>query len=56
MTTRLANSCGLHKIPSSVWRPPFKFNAAVYFTLRTGGYALDPPEDGIELGERIYTL
>lgn len=57
MAIRLAISCGLHKIPSSTpLQNSYKFNAAVHFTLRTGGYALPPPEDALELGERIHTL
>lgn len=53
---RLAISCGLDRIPSSVWAPPPPFNAAIHCTLRTGGYALQPPEDAIDLAERIYAF
>lgn len=53
---RLSIACGLDKIPSSVWRKPPVFNAAIHFTLRAGGFALEPPEDAIDLGERIHAL
>lgn len=53
---RLAISCGLDRIPSSVWTPAPAFNAAIHCTLRTGGYAIPPPEDPIDLAERIYAL
>ncbi|KAG9010926.1 hypothetical protein FRB94_009406 [Tulasnella sp. JGI-2019a] len=45
---RLAISCGLHQIASSVWRPPSRPEAADQF--------LPYPRDGIDLGERIYTF
>lgn len=53
---RLAISCGLDRVPSSVWTPAPPFNAAIHCTLRTGGYAIPPPEDAIDLAERIYAL
>jgi hypothetical protein len=53
---RLAIACGLHRIPSSVWTKPPHFNAAIHFTLRTGGHSIRPAEDAIELAERIYAL
>ncbi|TXT09443.1 uncharacterized protein COLE_03377 [Cutaneotrichosporon oleaginosum] len=53
---RLAISCGLDRIPTSVWSPPPPFNAAIHCTLRMGGYALPPPEDPIDLAERIYAF
>lgn len=53
---RLAISCGLDRIPTSVWEPPPPFNAAIHCTLRTGGYAIGPPEDAIDLAERIYAF
>lgn len=50
-------TCGLHRIQSSVFSPPPPFNATLYFTLRNGApYASPPPEDEIELGERIHAL
>lgn len=49
-------ACGLHRIPSSVWKSPRVFNPVIHFTLRAGGFALDPPEDAIDLGERINVL
>ncbi|BEI80560.1 hypothetical protein CcaverHIS002_0110890 [Cutaneotrichosporon cavernicola] len=53
---RLAISCGLDRIPTSVWSPQPPFNAAIHCTLRMGGYALPPPEDPIDLAERIYAF
>lgn len=53
---RLAISCGLDRIPTSVWTPAPPFNAAIHCTLRTGGYAIPPPEDPIDLAERIYAF
>ena len=49
---RLVLSTGLHKIPSLAFqrapvRNPF---------LRNQVYVLPPPEDALELGERIHTL
>jgi hypothetical protein len=55
-TASLAISCGLDRIPSSVWSPAPPFNAAIHCTLRTGGYAIPPPEDAIDLAERIYAF
>ncbi|GMK57591.1 hypothetical protein CspeluHIS016_0404250 [Cutaneotrichosporon spelunceum] len=53
---RLAISCGLDRIPTSVWSEQPPFNAAIHCTLRMGGYALPPPEDPIDLAERIYAF
>jgi hypothetical protein len=39
-----------------VWAPAPPFNAAIHCTLRTGGYAIPPPEDAIDLAERIYAF
>jgi hypothetical protein len=50
----LAVSCGLHRIPSAVWKPSPAFNPILFFTLRSGGYALPPPTSPAELGERIF--
>ncbi|TXT10714.1 hypothetical protein VHUM_02219 [Vanrija humicola] len=53
---RLAIACGLDRIPSSVWTAPPPFNAAIHCTLRTGGYSIPPPDDPVELAERIYAF
>lgn len=50
----LAVSCGLHRISSAVWKPSPAFNPILFFTLRSGGYALPPPTSPAELGERIF--
>ena len=52
LTCRLVKSCGLHRIPSSVFSPAPAPNPF----LRNRPYLLTPPEDALELGERIHTL
>ncbi|ORX34450.1 hypothetical protein BD324DRAFT_635980 [Kockovaella imperatae] len=56
MAVRLSMTCGLHRIPSGVFHPPRTVNSAVSFMLRTGGWYLEPPNDGTELGIRIHTF
>ena len=56
LITRLAVACGLHKIASSVWTPPVPISLPLLHTLRTGSYALEPPIDAVDLGERINAL
>ncbi|KAL7423900.1 hypothetical protein Q5752_001485 [Cryptotrichosporon argae] len=52
---RLVISCGLHQIPSSVWRPPMPGGGrdSLVGILRHRTWVLGPPADAIELGERI---
>lgn len=45
---RMAVSCGLHQINSSIWRPPSRPEAPDQFIAH--------PRDGVDLGERIHTL
>ena len=52
LTSRLVKSCGLHRIPSTVFSPAPAPNPF----LRNRPYLLPPPEDALELGERIHTL
>jgi hypothetical protein len=52
LTGRLVKSCGLHRIPSTVFSPAPTPNPF----LRNRPYLLTPPEDALELGERIHTL
>lgn len=49
---RLVKSCGLHRISSTVFSPAPPFNPF----LRNRPYLLPPPEDALELAERIHTL
>jgi hypothetical protein len=49
---RLVKSCGLHRIESTVFTPAPPLNPF----LRNRPYLLPPPEDALELGERIHTL
>lgn len=49
---RLVKSCGLHRIASTVFSPAPAPNPF----LRNRPYLLPPPEDALELGERIHTL
>ncbi|WWC95459.1 hypothetical protein V866_002323 [Kwoniella sp. B9012] len=53
---RLAVSCGLHQIPSSVFKPSNlpHLNADLVGMMRHRSYVLPPPKDAIELGERIW--
>ncbi|WVW86826.1 hypothetical protein I302_108881 [Kwoniella bestiolae CBS 10118] len=53
---RLALSCGLHQIPSSVYKPTNlpHLNADLVGMMRHRSYVLPPPKDAIELGERIW--
>jgi hypothetical protein len=56
---RLALSCGLHQIPSSVFKPdPLadEGRADLITLMRTTTYMIPPPRDAIELGERIWAL
>lgn len=39
-----------------MWTAPPPFNAAIHCTLRTGGYSIPPPDDPVELAERIYAF
>ncbi|ORY27795.1 hypothetical protein BCR39DRAFT_537261 [Naematelia encephala] len=56
-TVKLAQACGLHRIQTSVWAPPPpQAHPIVHFTMRAGGYLLGPPEDQLDLAERIYTF
>jgi hypothetical protein len=52
----MAVACGLSKIPSGVWSPSVPENMALNFTIRAGQHAVPPPEDALELGDRINTL
>nr|XP_018260194.1 uncharacterized protein I303_07111 [Kwoniella dejecticola CBS 10117]OBR82352.1 hypothetical protein I303_07111 [Kwoniella dejecticola CBS 10117] len=53
---RLAISCGLHQIPSSVYKPPTgpNVNADLAGMMRHRSFVLPPPKDAIDLGERIW--
>lgn len=60
LTERLAFSCGLHQIPSSVFQPsriPRDPNRGrLLGVMRSRAWLLFPPQDSIELGERIWAL
>ncbi|OCF77881.1 hypothetical protein I204_01884 [Kwoniella mangroviensis CBS 8886] len=53
---RLAVSCGLHQIPSSVFKASNlpQLNADLVGMMRHRSYVLPPPKDATELGERIW--
>ncbi|WRT69797.1 uncharacterized protein IL334_006788 [Kwoniella shivajii] len=55
---RLAVSCGLHQIPSSVFKPPTQtgLNADLVGMMRHRSYVLPPAVDAIEHGERIWAF
>nr|XP_019009262.1 uncharacterized protein I206_05910 [Kwoniella pini CBS 10737]OCF48043.1 hypothetical protein I206_05910 [Kwoniella pini CBS 10737] len=55
---RLAISCGLHQIPSSVYKPPTgpNVNADLAGMMRHRSFVLPPPKDAIDLGERIWVF
>ncbi|CAK9783250.1 hypothetical protein CC85DRAFT_281995 [Cutaneotrichosporon oleaginosum] len=57
---RLAFSCGLHQIPSSVFQPsriPTDPNRGrLLGVMRSRAWLLFPPKDAIELGERIWAF
>ncbi|ORY34613.1 hypothetical protein BCR39DRAFT_513615 [Naematelia encephala] len=56
---RLAISCGLHQIPSSQFRPstiPAGRAAELMGVVRQRSFVLPPPQDSIELAERIWTF
>ena len=53
---RLCVTCGLHRIPTSVWQPPKQVNFVKSLTLRASVYALCAPETPDELAARILTL
>lgn len=58
-TARLALSCGLNQIPSSVFRPSTISNdkrADLVAIMRQRSYVLPPPVDPVELGERIWAF
>ncbi|KAL1407328.1 hypothetical protein Q8F55_006750 [Vanrija albida] len=52
LATRLVLSCGLHRIPSCVHRPEPPKNPF----LRNRFFLLPPPDDAVELGERIHAF
>lgn len=57
--SRLAISCGLHQIPSSVFKPsnlPRDGRADLVDVMRQRSFCIPPPIDAIDLGERIWTL
>ncbi|WWC92908.1 uncharacterized protein L201_007870 [Kwoniella dendrophila CBS 6074] len=53
---RLAVSCGLHQITSSVYKPSIlpNINTDLVGIMRHRSYVLPPPKDAIDLGERIW--
>ena len=56
---RLAITCGLHVIPSSVWKPtPHAANryGELSALMRQRIWAVPPPSDPLALGERIWAL
>lgn len=58
---QLAISCGLHQIPSCVWRRPQAFENDEAGErgrpmMRSRRWVIPPPADTIELGERIQSL
>lgn len=52
LAVRVALSCGLHRIQSMTLRPPPPRNPF----LRNQHFLLPPPEDAVELGERIHAF
>lgn len=52
LAVRVAVSCGLHRISSMTLRPPPPRNPF----LRNQHFLLPPPEDAVELGERIHAF
>jgi hypothetical protein len=59
LTHRLGISCGLHQIPSSVWKPcvlPRDRTADLIALVRQRTFVIPPPADPVELGERIGAL
>jgi hypothetical protein len=59
LTPRLGISCGLHQIPTSVWKPsmlPRDRTADLVALVRQRTFVLPPPADAVELGERIGAL
>lgn len=59
LIVRLGISCGLHQIPTSVWKPsmlPRDRTADLVALVRQRTFVLPPPADAIELGERIGAL
>lgn len=59
LAARLGVSCGLHQIPSSVFKPsplPRDRSADLVGLLRQRAFCLPPPVDAIDLGERINAL
>lgn len=56
---RLAVSCGLHVIPTSVFKPsslPRDHRAELIGLMRQTSWVLPPPTDAVALGERIWAL
>ncbi|KAK4686784.1 hypothetical protein P7C73_g3328, partial [Tremellales sp. Uapishka_1] len=56
---RLAISCGLHQIASSVFKPspvPTDGRAALMAVMRQRAFVVPPPADAVELGERIWSF
>ncbi|WVN87511.1 uncharacterized protein L203_102693 [Cryptococcus depauperatus CBS 7841] len=55
---RLAISCGLHQIRSSVWKPNLVPEAAAEMArlIRAQSYVLPPSKDAVEHGERIWAF
>ncbi|WVR07980.1 hypothetical protein IAU60_005023 [Kwoniella sp. DSM 27419] len=55
---RLAISCGLHQIKSSVWKPPIttEETADLSGIMRHRSYVVPPAKDPVEHGERIWSL
>jgi len=57
--SRLALSCGLHAIPSSVFKSsqiPNDHRADLIGLMRRRSWVIPPPADPIALGERIWAL
>lgn len=52
IAVRLVLSTGIHRIPSLTFRPAPPRNPL----LRNRSYLLPPPEDSIELAERVHAL
>lgn len=52
IAVRLVLSTGIHRIPSLTFRAAPPTNPL----LRTRSYLLPPPEDAIELAERVHAL
>lgn len=52
-------SCGLHAIPSNVFKAsssPADHRADLVGLMRKKSFMISPPEDAIELGERVWAL